>query len=137
LRQVQGRQHLSEPLTRATRGATGRSAEDLAVALLQARGFTVIARNWRRPEGELDVVADDRGTCVFVEVRSRTGQEFGHPLESINPRKRAQIIRAARLYLDQEPTQAVGFRFDVVGVTFFGDERAPECVHIEDAFQVE
>ena len=119
------------------RGVTGRSAENLAVALLEGRGFRVIARNWRRPEGELDLVADDQGTCVFVEVRSRTGVEFGHPLETINPRKRAQIVRAARLYLDQEPTQASGFRFDVVGVTFFSDGRTPECVHIEDAFQVE
>jgi len=95
-----------------------------------------VARNWRRPEGELDVVADDQGTCVFVEVRSRTGEEFGHPLESVNPRKRAQIARAARLYLDQEPTPAAAYRFDVVGVTFFSDGREPECVHIEDAFQL-
>jgi putative endonuclease len=119
------------------RGATGRSAEDLAVALLEGRGYSIVARNWRRPEGELDVVADDRGTCVFVEVRSRTGEEFGHPLESVNPRKRAQIARAARLYLEAEPTQAAGFRFDVVGVTFFSDGRAPECLHIEDAFQID
>jgi putative endonuclease len=118
------------------RGATGRSAEDLAVALLEGRGYRIVARNWRRPEGELDVVAEDQGTCVFVEVRSRTGEEFGHPLESVNPRKRAQIVRAARLYLDQEPVSASGFRFDVVGVTFFADGREPECLHIEDAFQL-
>jgi putative endonuclease len=118
------------------RGATGRGAEDLAVALLEGRGFRILARNWRRPEGELDVVADDQGTCVFVEVRSRTGEEFGHPLETVNQRKRAQIIRAARLYLDAEPTPAEAYRFDVVGVTFFDDGRAPECVHIEDAFQL-
>jgi putative endonuclease len=119
------------------RGATGRGAEDLAVALLEARGFRVVVRNWRRPEGELDVVADDGGTCVFVEVRSRTGQEFGHPLESINPRKRAQIARAARLYLEEVPTGAEAFRFDVVGVTFFADGRDPEVVHVADAFQVD
>jgi putative endonuclease len=119
------------------RGAIGRGAEDLAVALLEGRGFRVRVRNWRRPEGELDVVADDGDTCVFVEVRSRTGLEFGHPLESINPRKRARIVRAARLYLDEEPVQAAAFRFDVVGVTFFADGRAPEVVHVADAFQVD
>jgi putative endonuclease len=107
------------------------------VALLEGRGFRIVARNWRRPEGELDVVADDGGTCVFVEVRSRTGEEFGHPLESVNPRKRARVVRAARLYLDAEPTYASAYRFDVVGVTFFPDGRPPECVHIEDAFQVD
>jgi putative endonuclease len=82
------------------------------------------------------VVAEDQGTCVFVEVRSRTGEEFGHPLESVNSRKRWRIVRAARLYLDQEPVTANGYRFDVVGVTFFADGRAPDCVHIEDAFQL-
>jgi putative endonuclease len=118
------------------RGATGRSAEDLAVALLESRGYHILARNWRRPEGELDVVADDGGVCVFVEVRSRTGEEFGHPLESVNARKRGRIVRAARLYLDAVPTQAAGFRFDVVGVTFV-DGREPEVLHIEDAFQID
>ena len=119
------------------RRGTGKSAEDLAVALLEQRGFTIVARNWRRPEGELDVVADDHGTCVFVEVRSRTGEEFGHPLESVSPRKRAQIARSARLYLDEVPTEAAAYRFDVVGVTFFSDGRPPECVHIADAFQLD
>ena len=89
------------------RPATGRRAEDLAAALLEARGLRIVARNWRRPEGELDLVADDAGTCVFVEVRSRTGDETGHPLESISPRKRARVIRAARLYLDADRKSVV------------------------------
>ena len=57
---------------------TGRRAEDLAAAELERLGLRIVARNWRRPEGELDIVADDDGTCVFVEVRSRTGEEHGH-----------------------------------------------------------
>src|SRR5689334_20083731 len=118
------------------RGATGRSAEDLAVGLLESRGYRIVARNWRRPEGEIDVVADHRGVCVFVEVRSRTGEEFGHPLESVNARKRGRIVRAARLYLEAEPVRAEGFRFDVVGVTF-RDGVDPEVLHIEDAFQID
>src|SRR5205807_487560 len=108
----------------AARPATGRRAEELAAALLERAGLRIVARNWRRPEGELDIVADDAGTCVFVEVRSRTGAAMGHPLESITPRKRARIIRSARLYLDQEPTPAAGYRFDVVAVTFSDDGSA-------------
>jgi putative endonuclease len=119
------------------RALRGRGAEELAVALLEKRGYRIVSRNWRRPEGELDLVAEDGGTCVFVEVRSRTGEEFGHPLESVDARKRAQIIRSARLYLDAEPTPFAAYRFDVVGVTFHSDGRPPECVHIEDAFRVE
>lgn len=119
------------------RPGTGRRAEDLAVALLERAGLRIITRNWRRPEGELDLIADDAGTCVFVEVRSRTGESQGHPLESITPRKRAQIIRTARLYLDAEPQHASAYRFDVVAVTFPPDAPdAPILVHIPNAFDL-
>ena len=116
---------------------TGRRAEDLAAAELERQGFRIVARNWRRPEGELDLVADDRGVCVFVEVRSRTGLEQGDPLESITPRKRARVIRAARLFLDSEPIPATGYRFDVVGVTFFDDAREPALTHVPGAFETD
>ena len=75
---------------------------------LESAGLRIIARNWRRPEGELDIVADDGGTCVFVEVRSRTGEDRGHALEAITPQKRARVIRAARLYLGEEKPAATG-----------------------------
>ena len=115
---------------------TGRRAEDLAAAELERRGLRIIARNWRRPEGELDLVADDHGLCVFVEVRSRTGIEQGDPLESITARKRARVIRAARMFLDSETVPATGYRFDVVGVTFFDDDREPELTYVPAAFEV-
>jgi putative endonuclease len=118
------------------RAAAGRTAESLAAATLEAAGLRIVARNWRRPEGELDIVADDGGTCVFVEVRSRTGVDPGHALETITPHKRAQVIRAARLYLDAEAPSASGYRFDVVAVTFWDDARAPDVVHVPNAFEV-
>ena len=121
----------------AARPGTGRHAEELAAALLERAGLRIVERNWRRPEGELDIVADDGGTCVFVEVRSRTGAEMGHPLESITPQKRARVIRSARLYLDEQPTAAAAYRFDVVAVTFSPDNSAPpELIHIPDAFEL-
>ena len=119
------------------RGDTGRRAESIAAAYLEERGFRILARNWRRPEGELDMVADHEGVCVFVEVRSRTGEEHGHPLETISPRKRAQIARAARLFLDAETVSASAYRFDVVGVVFAVDGGTPTCIHVEDAFQID
>ncbi len=136
MRRPQDRRQLPKPLKPATT-ETGNRAEDLAVRHLEAQGFRIVVRNWRRPEGELDIVADDGGTCVFVEVRSRTGADRGHPLETVNQRKRAQIVRSARLYLDAEPVAATGFRFDVVGVTFSPGGEVEECVHIKDAFQVD
>jgi len=118
------------------RAALGARAEDLAASLLAARGYRIIERNWRRPEGELDLVADDRGVLVFVEVRSRTGEERGHPLETVNAHKRARVVRAARMYLEATQPTATAFRFDVVGVTFPSEGGQPATTHVEDAFRV-
>ena len=118
------------------RGDTGRRAESLAAAWLERRGFRILERNWRRPEGELDLIADHDGTRVFVEVRSRTGDERGDPLETLTARKRTQVIRAARLYLDSGAPLASTYRFDVVGVTFSTDGAAPVIVHIPAAFDL-
>src|SRR6187551_1031965 len=94
------------PSRRDARPGLGRRAETLAAACLEARGLRILVRNWRitgREGAEIDIVADDHGTCVFVEVRSRTGDSRGHPLESITVQKRAQVVRAARLFLATEP----------------------------------
>jgi putative endonuclease len=110
----------------------------MAAAELERVGLRIVERNWRRPEGELDVVAmADDGTCVFCEVRSRTGDETGDPLEAIGPRKQQQVIRTARLYLAEAttPPGVTGYRFDVVAVTFYGDSRPPQLVHIPAAFE--
>lgn len=114
----------------------GRLAEELAAAHLEAQGLTILVRNWRRPEGEIDLVADDAGTCVFVEVRARTGEQHGHPLEAVGAWKRSRVIRAARLYLAEESPRASAYRFDVVGVLFPEDGGPPECFHVPNAFEV-
>jgi putative endonuclease len=116
--------------------ALGMRAELLAADYLERLGYKILARNWRRPEGEIDLVVSAEGLCIFVEVRSRTGTERGHALETVDARKRARVLRAARMYIDEERPQAAVFRFDVVGVTFALDESPPELVHVEDAFQV-
>ena len=117
----------------------GRRAEALAAALLERRGFRILARTWSRPEAEIDIIADDHGTCVFVEVRARVGEEHGHPLEAVGSRKQARVIRAARIYLasgDDLHHPGSDFRFDVVGVLFPSDGGDPVLDHIENAFEV-
>ena len=119
------------------RGGLGRRAEALASETLERAGLQVLARNWRRPEAELDIVAAEGGACVFVEVRSRTGAALGHPLESITPEKRRRVIRSARLYLSESVAPASGYRFDVVAVTFDPEGLAePDLVHVPNAFDV-
>jgi putative endonuclease len=115
--------------------ALGQRAEILAADYLAGKGYGIVARNWRRPEGEIDLVVAADGLCVFVEVRSRTGSERGHALETVDARKRARVLRAARLYIDEERPKAAVFRFDVVAVTFALDDSPPEIIHVEDAFQ--
>jgi len=123
------------PSRLSRRPGLGRQAEALAAAALEAAGLEILERNWRRPEAELDLIARaSDGTCVFVEVRSRTGTASGDPLETITPRKQGQIIRAARLYLDEAKPNAPAYRFDVVAVVF--DAAAdPKIVHIPAAFE--
>jgi putative endonuclease len=117
------------------RTALGQRAEQLAADHLERLGYEIFVRNWRRPEGEIDLVVVKAGLYVFVEVRSRTGVERGHALETIDGRKRARVLRAARMFIDEEKPQAEAFRFDVIAVTFSLDETPPELIHIEDAFQ--
>ena len=117
------------------RPALGRRAEQLAADHLEKLGYEILVRNWRRPQGEIDLVVGKAGLCVFVEVRSRTGVERGHPLETVDGRKRSRVLRAARMFIDEEQPQATAFRFDVVAVTFSREEGPPELIHIVDAFQ--
>jgi putative endonuclease len=120
------------------RPGLGQRAEALAADFLSGAGLRIVARNWCRrgaQSGELDIVAEDAGTCVFVEVRSRTGTASGHALEAITAHKRARGIHSARLYLAEEAPAATGYRFDVVAVTFWPD-REPDLVHIPNAFEL-
>ena len=75
--------------------ALGRSGEDLAVDHLEAQGYTILDRNWRCSIGEVDIVAREGATTVVVEVKTRSGSGFGHPLEAITPVKLARLRRLA------------------------------------------
>jgi putative endonuclease len=79
--------------------ASGPRAEALAAQYLARQGLTIVARNFRTRFGEIDVIAKDGSTLVFVEVRLRSSERFGGALESITAQKRARMIAAARGYL--------------------------------------
>lgn len=93
----------------------GAAAEELAARHLEAQGYRVRARNVRAPLGEIDLVAEEGDTLVFVEVRGRTSTAFGSALESITPAKRRRLVRLALLYLQGHP-HAGPWRIDVVAV---------------------
>jgi putative endonuclease len=101
----------------------GRAAEDAAVAFLISRGIDIVARNFRRRLGELDVVARERDTLIIAEVRTRASNRFGGAAASVDYRKQVKLRRAAALFLEGRGDLArLRVRFDVIAVTPAGIE---------------
>jgi putative endonuclease len=114
----------------------GDAAERLAAQHLRAHGLEVVARNLRCRVGELDLVCLDCSVLAIVEVRHRSGADFGGALASVNLRKQRKIIRAAQFFWQRRaPWRAYTLRFDVVGVQGLPDG-TPRIDWIKDAFRV-
>lgn len=96
--------------------ALGRYGEDVAARYLEATGLTLVERNWRCSDGEIDIVARQRGALVFCEVKTRSGVAFGVPAEAVTPAKAARIRRLAARYLAERQPRYLELRFDVVSV---------------------
>jgi putative endonuclease len=121
-----------EPLDTAT---LGRRGEDAAARYLEARGMTLIERNWRCRAGEIDIVALDGRVVVFCEVKTRRGERCGSADEAVDARKQRRLARVARRYLARNGLEEVTCRFDVVSVAARG-HRARLRHHV-DAFSVD
>lgn len=115
--------------------AAGRRGEDLAHRFLQRQGLVVVARNYRARSGagELDLVAWDRDTLVFVEVKTRATEEFGSPDRAVDQAKRERLLRAAREYARRAGADWRRVRFDIVNVVL---EPRPAITLLRDAFPV-
>jgi putative endonuclease len=111
-------------------GDTGRHGEDMAHRYLRRKGFTVVARNWRPPQGggEIDIVAWESGWLVFVEVKTRSSGEWSAPERNVDWEKMEALRRAARDYMRRTNADESRVRFDVISVT----GRAIQ--HFRDAF---
>jgi len=114
--------------------ATGLRGEDLAHRYLQKLGYTIVARNYRVPGlAELDLVARDGSTVVFVEVKTRSSEEFGSPDRQIDSEKREHLFRAAAAFLRRARLGWEVARFDVVNVVL---ERPPKIEHLRDVYPI-
>ena len=105
--------------------AAGIPGEDLACAHLRRHGFTVLTRNFRCRSGEIDVVAREGATTVFVEVKHRRGASHGEGYESVTRGKRQRLVRAARLFAAQRGLSESPLRFDVISI-----DEGPEGVRL-------
>ena len=121
------------PEEKTTR-ALGRCGEDIAEAFLRKRKFRIVERGYRFHRGEIDFIAWDRQTLVFVEVKTRRGKSFGRPEESVTPAKQAQIRKVALGYLVRWRLDDVPCRFDVVSVRVRGGDGCFRVDHFKDAF---
>ncbi len=111
----------------------GRLGEEKAAEELRKRGLHILETNYRFGRGELDIIAKDGDTLVFVEVKSRLNLEMGDPVYGVTPAKVKQIKKIAELYLFEKDIEDVECRFDVVTVLFENPED-PKIDHLPNAF---
>ena len=112
----------------------GDKGEMLASRYLLDKGYAVRHHNWRSGHKEIDIIAQQRDTLVFVEVKSRTSEAFGNAYDAVDEKKTRLLISAAQAYLLKYKID-LKFRFDII--TVIGNGEPYRIEHIEDAFYPE
>ncbi|MDE6372101.1 MAG: YraN family protein [Clostridia bacterium] len=107
---------------------SGIEGENIAVEYLKKQGYAILERNFNTKVGEIDIIARDKDTVVFVEVKARENTKFGQPIESITNQKVRNIIRTAQWYLSAKRKHDYPCRFDVIEIL------QGEVTHIKNAF---
>jgi len=108
----------------------GKNGEKLAAAFLLRSGYELVMANYRSGRGEIDLIVKQNNLLVFVEVKARTGHQFGYPEQSVTPKKAAKLIQTAEAYLHETNWQGM-IRFDIVAVDL---KKQEDIHHFEDAF---
>jgi len=111
----------------------GEKGEGLACKYLRDKGYTIIERNFRTPAGEIDIIAKDKGTLHFFEVKARHGFDFGGPFEALTPAKIKRIKRTAEWFLTKNKTLSMPCLFGVIGIDL--SETPPRIECLIDAFE--
>jgi len=110
----------------------GRQGEDLAAGYLKRKGYRILARNYKLPQGEIDIIARDRAVLVFVEVKTRRSDHYAEPIVAVDWRKQRKLRYLAERYIGLNHLPDSEVRFDVVSV--IGGSGPPHLEHIENAF---
>jgi putative endonuclease len=113
----------------------GQRGETIAAAYLKGRKFTIIERNFRCKAGEVDIIARDGNSIVFVEVKTRRNLSFGPPQLALTPFKQRQISKAALTWLAKKKLFGANARFDVIAI-LLPDHEVPVIDHIRNAFDL-
>lgn len=113
---------------------TGRAGEKLAAELLKKSGYKIIAANYRNKFGEIDIIARDKDTIAFVEVKARSSDKYGLPAEALSAFKQRQIAKTALGYLKEKRLLDKKARFDLVSVLYSGEQ--PQIQILKNAFEL-
>lgn len=113
----------------------GDRAEKSAARFLRHKGLRILFRNVTLPAGELDIVALDKRTIVFVEVRSTEGPDCERPTNSVDGEKQRKLTQLATAFLQRHDLLGYASRFDVVAISWPANQREPEIVHFPNAFE--
>jgi putative endonuclease len=115
--------------------SVGERGESIAEAYLRGRGFAILEKNYRCKTGEVDIVARDGDTIVFVEVKARRNLAYGPPQLAVTPFKQRQISRTALTWLAHHKKPNAIARFDVIAI-LVPDHEVPQVEHIRNAFDL-
>ncbi len=113
----------------------GKQGEEIAIRFLKKKGYRILLRNYVCKMGEMDIIAREKETLVFVEVKTRTSTEFGPPQLAVNSRKQRQLSKVALNYLNEKRLKDVKARFDVVAILL--RQKGEEIELIRDAFDLQ
>ncbi len=113
----------------------GRRGEDAAARFLRKLGYVIVARGHRDKIGEIDLIAVDGRTVVFIEVKTRTADQKGTPAEAVDADKQQRLTKLALAYMKRHDLLECKARFDVVAVTWPEKSRTPQIEHIQNAFE--
>jgi len=114
----------------------GREGEAIAESFLRRQGFNILEKNFRIRSAEIDLIAKDGDTLVFVEVKTRRSSAFGSPAESITRKKQIQISKAALAYIDIHKLHNMPARFDVLAIIWPSEKEKPQVEIIPNAFEL-
>lgn len=113
----------------------GDRGERAAARYLRQQGWKILARQQSGPLGEIDLIARDGDAIVFVEVKTRTSDAAGEPVEAVTPHKQKQLTRVALAWLKQRRLLECRARFDVIAILWAEGSRQPEIKHYRNAFE--
>lgn len=108
--------------------------EQIAARWLTRKGWRIVYRRFRNGRRDIDIVVQRDSLVAFVEVKARSGAEFGDPVEAVDHRKQRELTKSAQVWIDRHGRAEESYRFDVVGVLVDGER--VRVKHVEDAFQI-